>query len=41
VVGVAVSEEDGVHARDAVAQGLLAKVGPGVDEQLRRRVIGV
>ena len=34
VVGVAVREEDRVHAADVVRQRLRAQVGPGVDQQL-------
>ena len=35
VVGVAVGEENGVDAPDAVREGLDAQVGTGVDQQRR------
>ena len=37
VIGVAVREEDRVDAADVVAQRLRAQVGPGVDQDARRR----
>ena len=32
MIGVAVGIEDGIHAGELVAQGLLAKIGAGVDQ---------
>jgi hypothetical protein len=34
VVGVAMGEEDGVEAFEAGAEGLLAKIGSGVDDDV-------